>query len=371
MKSANVCICICTYKRPDLVGLLIDDLQRQNLSLPSLIVVDGDPTSQEVRKALQTHGSETFESIRYVPSNHANLPYQRYLGWRLASSISATILLYLDDDLRIQQVDAIARLLAPLHAEQARAVGATANILYPSSPETQSGASVQDRAHYARSPKPSFVRWFGPSRNLPPGSLSPSGHRCPLELSSSEQVSVRWLRGGVMACRMNALTEDCFSAELFALGELGYGQGEDTLLSMRLATKGSLAFVRSATFLHPCSDAPKAYATRARKMGLGVAYSRRLLNDNYRWPGKARIADRIALLKSYGGTSLLNWFRALTAPRAHRFAYAWGYSLGALNGIFLPPQSSRLTPGIDWAADAKRALSASEEVRNAALEKVY
>src|SRR5438045_3007399 len=84
----------------------------------------------------------------------------------------------------------------------------------------------------------------------------------------------------VMPCRMDALTEDCFSPDLFGLAEHGFGHGEDTLLSRRLGSKGGLVFVSSASFLHPCTDAPKAYSTRARKMGFGTAYSRRLLNDN-------------------------------------------------------------------------------------------
>jgi hypothetical protein len=156
---------------------------------------------------------------------------------------------------------------------------------------------------------------------------------------------------------MDALSEDCFSHDLFALSEIGYGHGEDTLLSLRLAAKGELAFVHSAEFLHPCADAPKAYTTRARKMGFGVAYSRRLLNDNYRWPENPKIGDRIALFKSYLGTALLQWSRALRGPKAHRFAYAWGYTLGAVKGIFSPPRATRLMPEVDWTADADRTLA--------------
>jgi hypothetical protein len=92
-------------------------------------------------------------------------------------------------------------------------------------------------------------------------------------------------------------------------------------------------------------------------MGFGVAYSRRLLNDNYRWPETPRISDRIALLKSYFGTALLEWFRALRTPKAHRFAYAWGYTVGAVKGVFSSPRASRLTPEIDWTRDAERTLA--------------
>jgi glycosyltransferase involved in cell wall biosynthesis len=353
----GLCICIPTYKRPHLLKLLIEDLARQRCRPETLIIVDGNSGSSDVAEMLDGIGSQPGSRVRYVASNHANLAYQRYLGWKVARKEKAEILLYLDDDLRLEQGDAVAELVAPLVAKAGAVVGCTSRIVYPEDREGQYGKALADRAAQAKAKQSLLVRWFGNSRKVMPGSLSPVGHRCPPEIGSSGRVRVRWLRGGVMACRMDALSEDCFSRDLFALSEIGYGHGEDTLLSLRLAAKGELAFVHSAEFLHPCADAPKAYATRARKMGFGVAYSRRLLNDNYRWPKNPEISDRIALFKSYLGTALLQWFRALKAPKAHRFAYAWGYTLGAVKGIFSPPRASRLMPEVDWTADAERTLA--------------
>lgn len=353
----ELCICIPTYKRPHLLKLLLEDLARQLRRPETLIIVDGDSGSGEVAKMLDCIASRTGLRVRYVASNHANLAYQRYLGWKVAQAEKAGILLYLDDDLRLEQVDAVAELVAPLAGKERCVVGCTSRITYPADREGQYGKALADRAAQAKA-KPLLVRWFGSSRKVMPGSLSPAGHRCPPETSSVGWTRVHWLRGGVMACCMDALSEECFSHDLFALSEMGYGHGEDTLLSLRLAAKGELAFVHSAEFLHPCADAPKAYVTGACKMGFGVAYSRRLLNDNYRWPAKPRISDRLALFKSYLGNALLQWFRALKAPKAHRFAYAWGYTLGAVKGIFSPPRASRLMPEVDWIADAERTLAA-------------
>jgi glycosyltransferase involved in cell wall biosynthesis len=352
----GLCICIPTYKRPHLLKLLLEDLARQRCRPETLIIVDGDSESKELQMMVGMT-SQTGPRVRYVASSHANLAFQRYLGWKVAQGEKAKILLYLDDDLRLEQGNAVAELVAPLAAKEAGIVGCTSRITYPDDREGQYGKALADRAAQAKAKPSLLVRWFGNSRRVMPGSLSPAGHRCPPEIGSSGQTRVQWLRGGVMACRMDALSEDCFSHDLFALSEIGYGHGEDTLLSLRLAAKGKLAFVHSAEFLHPCADAPKAYATRARKMGFGVAYSRRLLNDNYRWPEDPGISDRIALFKSYLGTALLQWFRALRAPKAHRFAYAWGYTLGAVKGIFSPPRASRLMPQVDWTADAERTLA--------------
>jgi glycosyltransferase involved in cell wall biosynthesis len=353
----GLCICIPTYKRSHLLKLLVEDLARQRCRPETLVIVDGDSGSREVAKMLDRIARRTGPRIHYVASNHANLAYQRYLGWKVAQREKAAILLYLDDDLRLEQGDGVAYLVAPLAEKERGVVGCTSRIVYPEDREGQYGKALADRAAQAKAKRSLLVRWFGNSRKVMPGSLSPAGHRCPPENGPSRHSRVQWLRGGVMACRMDALSEDCFSQDLFALSEIGYGHGEDTVLSLRLAAKGELAFVHSAEFLHPCADAPKAYATRARKMGFGVAYSRRLLNDNYRWPQNPKISDRLALFKSYLGTALLQWFRALRAPKAHRFAYAWGYTLGAVKGIFSPPRASRLMPEVDWVADAERTLA--------------
>ena len=365
----GLAICIPTYRRANLLKLLLEDLASQSCRPEIFIIIDGDPQSNEVRQSLDelATGTDpltpTLPKVRYVASSHANLPYQRYLGWRVAQEENAEILLYLDDDLRVNQADALAELMTPLAYNEAGVVGCTARIVYPEEREGQYGKALADRAAHAKTRPSLLVRWFGSSRKVIPGSLSPSGHRCPPEIGSSKQTRVQWLRGGVMACRMDALNEDCFSRDLFALAEVGYGHGEDTLLSLRLGAKGELAFVHSASFLHPCADAPKAYATHARKMGFGVAYSRRLLNDNYRWPEGPKLRDRIALLKSYLGTALLQWIRTLKAPKAHRLAYAWGYTVGAVKGILVPPRASRLTPGIDWGADAERNLGGLRKMR--------
>ena len=46
------CVCICTFKRPTLLSRLIDDLLKQALLPEAIIVVDGDPNSNEVKGLL-------------------------------------------------------------------------------------------------------------------------------------------------------------------------------------------------------------------------------------------------------------------------------------------------------------------------------
>ncbi len=68
----------------------------------ALVIVDGDPGSGEVRAMLGTHDILKKVPTWWIPSNHANLPYQRYLGYRAAKCFGEVqFLVYLDDDLRI------------------------------------------------------------------------------------------------------------------------------------------------------------------------------------------------------------------------------------------------------------------------------
>jgi glycosyltransferase involved in cell wall biosynthesis len=362
MNTSGLAICIPTFKRADLLAVLLSDLSAQGMKPDLLIVVDGDPCSGDVLKALKGHAAKDakgFGPTLYVPSNHKNLPYQRLLGWELARRGQAGVLVYLDDDLRILDASAIARLVAPLNELQEQVVACTGSILYPQDRDEREGF-VPGESLRSGSRTSLVIRLFGSSRCLRPGSLSPSGHRIPPGPTPSGTADLEWLRGGVMAIRMEFLSKDCFSDDLFALAESGHGHGEDTLLSRRLASKGRLLFVSNAQFLHPCVDKPKAYATRARDMGFGTAYSRRLLNDNYRWPSAPSFGDRIALCKSYAGTATMQFLRVIRNPNHQRLAFACGYCNGAWKGLTRPPKASRLTPSVNWHKDAQEALSAAK-----------
>ena len=351
-------LCIPTYKRPHLLARLLDDVFRQTVMPSLVVVVDGDPASGQVLAILRGRQWPRQCKVVYVPSNHANLAYQRYLGWRVAGDYDLPALLYLDDDLRVEQRDAIQRVLAPLFWPKNHAVGVTADVLVENNgswlsahPVINAGGSVASEAGTR------LVRLFGSSRNVAPGGLCPSGHRRAPERGHSAYQPVQWLRGGVMAYRMEALTKDCFSEDLFALTHTSCGLGEDTLLSHRVGAKGPLLFAFCAQFLHPSDDPPKAYPIQAFRFGYAASYSRRLLNDNFRWPEKPRLSDRVALVKSLVGSALLLWWHAVTSLRAYRFAQAWGYTCGAAAAFVWPPTARRLTPHINWQLEAEAALT--------------
>jgi glycosyltransferase involved in cell wall biosynthesis len=363
LQNQSLCICIPTYKRVDLLRLLIQDLLSQSAHPNLLVVVDGDPDSGEVITMLAQTPFLSAWQVEYIPSNHKNLPYQRYLGW-LAAHCHHTIL-YLDDDLRIHQHDAVEKIIAPVFAANKRIVGVTAL------PVVQKSSSHLDGVKAQRAPRPLFARWlftwFGSSRGLPPGSLSPSGERIPPRFSEQDYEPVEWLYGRVMAFRMDALTADCFSDALFAAYERHMGKAEDTFLSRRVSFKGEMLIAHCVSgMIHPDADDPRAYPTQALPLGRSIAYSRRLLNDNYRGINTTCFTDRLALFKTYLGNTFVQWLWALITFKRYRWSYAIGYTWGAIQGILLPPQARRLTPHLHWEQETEKAIRAKRILKQSA-----
>ena len=119
---------------------------------------------------------------------------------------------------------------------------------------------------------------------------------------------------------------------------------------------GKLYIALDSTFEHGEADLPKAYPTAAYRRGYAFAYSRRLINDQYRGMQAPTMADRLALVKSYAGTTLLHWFSAMLKHHKSELLFALGYSAGALRGLVQRPSAAALTPGVDWQADAEEAI---------------
>jgi len=351
--SQQLCICIPTFKRASLLRLLVEDLAQQSIRPSALVVVDGDPDSGEVRQTLAA-ASLPASRVVYLPSNHANLAYQRYLGWRAASVLGADNLIYFDDDQRIYQCDVLEWLTRPLLAPDSGVAGVGC---YSRVPESGHDAAMNHLM--ARQEPHRLVRLFGSraSLGLKPGDLTPTGHRVALNATGQDYETTTWLQGRVMAYRMSAIDANTFSDDLFALTHVHCGLGEDTFLSRRVGARGKLLYTFRAVVEHPNADTPKAYPYEAFKYAYAATYSRRFLNDYYRVFDPPTARDRWALAKSYVGITLLAWSRVITQPSKLHLALARGTTLGALHGLTRPPTARRLTPHIDWWADAEEALA--------------
>jgi len=166
-----------------------------------------------------------------------------------------------------------------------------------------------------------------------------------------------------MALKMAAISDSIFSDALFTMCSLGFGHGEDTVLSRRLHSRGALFLVPGAVFHHPNTDSPKAYATEAFRLGMGVAWSRRLINTNFRWPGRPTLADRSHLLGAYVLGSCLHALSALASLRRDRARYALGYVIGSFRGLIQPPSAASGRTRINWRMDAQTAIRRLHQVR--------
>jgi hypothetical protein len=130
----------------------------------------------------------------------------------------------------------------------------------------------------------------------------------------------------------------------------------NTLLSRRIGSRGVLLTAFQAGIVHPSDHQPVAYRRDAFGRGYATAYSRRLLNDHFRGFDPPRWIDRVALLKSYAANVVIGWASAVCRADANLCCFACGYTLGALRGLLQSPTSRRLTPEVDWWADAEAAL---------------
>ena len=353
--SPRLVIVVPTYKRTTLLRRLLEDISLQMVQPQAVVIVDGDPASGEVLQMLANMSLPAAWRIVYQPSNHANAPFQRYLGWRVALEFGGDVLLYFDDDLRLHKPDAIAKVITPFTWDESDVLGVTADIKFGDVsrlPDTEALRNPQSRLWYV------LVKLFGSSTHVPPGGLSPVGHRqLPVREKQDEYAVVQWLRGGVMAYRMEAIDKGCFSEDAFAMAHIRCGLGvDDTALSRDIGSNGKMLIAFETGIEHPDDDTPKAYPYRARKLAYATAYSRRFLNDVYRNPAPPTLSDRLALLKNYVGVTAFAWLRAVTSFKAYRFAYAWGYTQGAMRGLVQKPTAKNLTPHIDWWADAEKAL---------------
>jgi hypothetical protein len=352
----ELALCICTYKRVQLLNLLLIDAQAQTVLPGVIIIVDGDPVSGEVQKMLRAVPFSNDIPIHYVASNHGNQTYQRFLGWRVAVLAGAQKILYLDDDLRIEQPTSIQKIVEPLDWADRKVVAVTGTLDMGVPKPDGGGLSLTElRMGFPTTSK--IITWFGTSKAYSPGDVTPAGNRVPIAFHGNPYEPVKWLRGGAMAFRVENLSKDVLSDDIFAMNHLKYGLCEDLIIARRLIPSGEILLAFNAVFRHPSEDAPKAYSSKAYNLGFAIAYSRRWFNDNYRGYGVPKFSDRVALIKDFLAILMLNSWRALISLNRQRLSYVWGFFSGAIYSGFKKPTARNLTPTIDWWADAEAAIA--------------
>ncbi|MEL7655691.1 MAG: glycosyltransferase [Bacillota bacterium] len=354
--SSNLALCICTYKRANSLRVLLDDVTKQTLQPEKLIIVDGDPGSNEVLQILDESKLETLCEIVYVASNHGNQTYQRYLGFRVAKSyVNLDYLLFLDDDLRIHHEDSIRNIIFPLTWEKPVVSSVTGNLIFSSSKINHDEKVTLSDLRGGLLENNIFAKLLGSKGKVIPGDVSPTGNRV-LPATGQKYANIRWLSGGSIAFRLSLLDENILSDDIFAMNYLRLGLCEDLVISRRMLERGDLIFATNATFHHPSETSPTAYSSDASRFGYALAYSRRWFNDNYRGLHPPTFGDRVSLLKFFIGSLLVHWFKALVTINRSRIGFAAGFTKGVIEGLLIKPTAKNLTPNIDWWKDAEEAL---------------
>lgn len=352
-ETSRLAICIPTYQRPRQLQALIEDLLTQTLSPDILVVVDGDPASGEVSRYLSQTHIPLNTAVIYVPSNHGSLPYQRYLGWRIAKK--ARWLLYLDDDLRLKQADFVAKIVEPLTWAEGDVVGVTSQILFGDASRLGPG-NFQSAMNTLTARGPRGWHKLMNLGSIGRGEVSPSGHRRGPG-GGGNYEPVEWLSGGVMALRASAITESCFPEIGFALFQSRLGTGEDLVIARCMRQTGTLLFAQCVSADHPYEAGTNFGPQTFFRLGITMSYGERYVNDYFRGGKQPMLSDRLALIRSYAGTFLLNWARFLRHPEWRRWLYAAGFTVGTVMGLVGWFTVSRLAPEVDWRADAEAALA--------------
>lgn len=93
----HTCVCICTYKRPALLGSLLAKLERQdtdNLFDYSIVVVDND-VQESARKTVESHANQSHIVVKYAVEPEQNIALARN---KAVESARGEYIAFIDDD---------------------------------------------------------------------------------------------------------------------------------------------------------------------------------------------------------------------------------------------------------------------------------
>lgn len=252
-------IIITTYNRPDKVNELVTQLLSIAQPLEQIIVVD---SSDDDNVLLREH-----PAIIYIKSTHKNQPYQRYLGFLMAS---AAYLLFFDDDMELVSFDFLKHIETLIKKENA--VGLALHFKDKHLDTTL--AAVPKSALFKRSKwLRHFKNWFTGYADLPEGTFGYCGNRGkqPSKLAPTQYVS-----GGAFVAKRSALFQN-FNFQLFDLFEQRMGMGEDALIGYGLHKQGSVLFVPDIYCLHN-DQKDSSYSMNVHDYAQRVLFSRLYLS---------------------------------------------------------------------------------------------
>jgi hypothetical protein len=161
-----------------------------------------------------------------------------------------------------------------------------------------------------------------------------------------------------------AVTPECFPRELLSVYEKKLGKAEDTVFALRLGSRGKLVYESRSVFLHAHDAPPVAYAASAFRFGRAMTYSRRLINDNCRYPARPGLRDRATLLTSLAAVVGLAVWRGVTGMSKDALSFLAGVAMGAVGAVLNRPRAGDLVPGIDWVHEGEAAMQGLRAIQD-------
>ena len=259
MKQPDYEVVIATYRRPESVLRLVEQLLSSTPSPRRIIVVDASPDANDALTKKST--------VHYIRSSHANQPYQRYVGF-LASS--AELLLFFDDDMRIADNAFFPKLTDAMERHEADAVQPAFG--YPH----EFFEKKLPRSRFSSSKVLRMIRTLTGTPELPAGRYGYCGRR---GAKPEEEEFIEWFNGPVFLLRRNRMYHD-FNFRLFDLYEEGLGKGEDGITGYTYSRVGRIVYYPEVLFHHDPSY-ESTYTPDLDSFGRRFLFSRLYLSLEY------------------------------------------------------------------------------------------
>ncbi len=222
-------VIICTYNRPIQVLNLINQIGTSSLLPSTIIVVD---SSDEINDELPL-----IPTVKYVRSSHKNQPYQRCLGYLLATQ---EWIVFMDDDLVFLEGDFFRDISEKI--EKHDIAGISVGIDYQSIIQKKVNTSYNSSTIFFK-----VVNFLSGVPFRKPGQMYYAGLAGSLP---DEEGNVQYFQGPLMVFKRASLVNS-FDFVLFSLFEKHLAMGEDKAISMSVGLRNTLLYLPKKYFRHP------------------------------------------------------------------------------------------------------------------------
>jgi len=302
--APSLAVVVCTAGRPDSLWRTLESVWSQSVDPSELIIIDDGRLDDATLKSAEARCIGLGISWIYHRKSQPGLTASRNIA---ASSSSADVLLYLDDDVSCGP-GLFAEIVALMRD---RSIGAVSPLIVE---PTYSGAGSQFFQIGYR-----LAGWWRIApRRRPPGP-PPSVLR-----EAKRARALRWLSGAAMAIRRGLVLENPFDESL-----AGYALGEDREMSYRLATQTWLVEALRVRAIHRRDSSGR---TDPRRFGFMTArnYLLILAQTCRLGPG-----EYVLLIWTFAVLASLQILFSLVGDRRSHFFELIGMAHGLLAGV--PP----------------------------------